>query len=77
MKMRLVKAIDAKAGAPAVLEPGGLHIMLIGLKQPLKEGEKFPLTLTFEKAGSVSVEVAVESVGAGTPEPSHMGEHKH
>lgn len=77
MKMRPVQAIDVKAGEHAVLEPGGLHIMLIGLKEPLKEGEKFPLTLTFEKAGSVAVEVAVQSVGASAPMPAHMGEHKH
>jgi hypothetical protein len=75
MRMRPVKAIEVNIGEPAVLKPGGLHVMLIGLKAPLKEGEKFPLTLTFEKAGSVTVDVAVQSAGAGLPE--HMGEHKH
>ena len=39
--------------------------MMIGLKAPLVEGEKFPLTLSFEKSGTVTVEVKVESVGAG------------
>ena len=64
MRMRPVKAIEVNVGEPATLKPGGLHVMLIGLKAPLKEGEQFPLTLTFEKAGSVTVEVAVEAAGA-------------
>jgi Uncharacterized protein conserved in bacteria len=75
MKMRPVQAIKVAVGAPAVLEPGGLHIMLLGLKAPLKEGEKFPMTLTFKNAGTVSVDVAVEAAGASAPAP--MGEHKH
>lgn len=79
MKMRPVKAIEVNVGEPAVLKPGGLHIMLIGLKAPLKEGEKFPMTLTFKNAGTVDVEVAVQSVGANTPNEApmgaHMGEH--
>jgi hypothetical protein len=66
MRMRPVKAIDVNIGEPAVLKPGGLHVMLIGLKGPLKQGERFPLTLTFEKAGSVTVDVDVEAIGAAT-----------
>lgn len=80
MKMRPVKAIEVNVGEPAALKPGGLHIMLIGLKAPLKEGEKFPMTLTFKNAGTVDVEVAVQSVGANTPNEAsmgaHMGDHK-
>ena len=64
MRMRPVKGIEVNLGEPATLEPGALHVMLIGLKAPLKEGEHFPLTLTFEKAGSVTVEVTVEAAGA-------------
>lgn len=75
MRMRPVTAIDVNVGEPAVLKPGGLHVMLIGLKAPLKEGATFPLTLTFEKAGTVTVDVTVRAVGAGVPEP--MGGHKH
>ena len=50
MKMRPVPAIDLPAGATVTLKPGGLHIMLFGLKAPLVEGTRFPLTLVFEKA---------------------------
>lgn len=73
MRMRPVSGITVNVGEPAVLRPGGLHVMLIGLKEPLKEGSQFPLTLTFEKAGTVTVQVDVE--GASTP----MGSvpHKH
>jgi copper(I)-binding protein len=67
-RMVPVQAVDVPQGAEAKFAPGGLHVMLIGLKQPLVEGQEFPLTLTFEKAGAVTVEVAVEktaSHGAG------------
>jgi copper(I)-binding protein len=66
--MRPVQAIDLPPGGEARLTPGGLHIMLLDLKAPLDEGEGFPLTLTFEKAGTVEVDVAVES------KPSHGAE---
>lgn len=61
MHMREVDAIDVPAGAKVKLEPGGLHIMLVGLKAPLAAGSSFPLTLKFEKAGEVKVDVKVES----------------
>ena len=64
MRMRRVEAIDVPAGGVATLEPGGDHVMLMGLREPLKEGETFPLTLTFENAGEVTVEVMVMKVGA-------------
>jgi len=62
MKMRPVDAVDLPAGERVVLEPGGLHVMLMDLAKPLMEGESFPLTLTFEKAGPIDVEVKVEGV---------------
>jgi copper(I)-binding protein len=62
MRMRQVDAIDVPSNKPVVLEPGGLHLMLVGLKAPLKEGSRFPMTLKFEKAGDVQVEVSVEAV---------------
>ena len=63
MKMREVEAIDLPAGKTVELKPGGLHLMLMGLKSPLKEGSKVPLTLKFEKAGEVKVEVPVAAKG--------------
>ncbi|WP_119167178.1 copper chaperone PCu(A)C [Algihabitans albus] len=71
MRMRQVEAIEVEPGTPSALEPGGLHVMLIGLKQPLVAGESFPMTLTFEQAGEVTVEVSVEAMG------SDMGGHDH
>jgi copper(I)-binding protein len=64
MRMRQLPGIDLPAGGAVALQPGGNHIMLIGLKAPLKEGDKFPLTLTFAKSGKVEVEVIVEKPGA-------------
>jgi copper(I)-binding protein len=64
MKMRAVSAIDVKPRSQTMLKPGGLHLMLIGLKQPLKVGESFPLTLTFEQAGKLDVTVTVEKPAA-------------
>ena len=61
---KLERGIELPAGQSVVLQPGGLHIMFIDLKAPLKEGEKFPLKLKFEKAGEVTVEVKVEAPGA-------------
>jgi copper(I)-binding protein len=64
MKMRPpVDAIEVEPGAPAVLAPGGLHVMLMGLTVPLAEGASFPLTLTFATAGPVTVRVAVRKPG--------------
>ena len=50
--------------AAVVLRPGTTHVMLTGLKQPLKEGETFPLTLDFAKAGKQDVQVKVAKAGA-------------
>ncbi len=64
MRMRQVEALALPAGKAVELKPGGLHIMFIGLKAPLKEGDKFPLKLKFEKAGEVTVTVNVDAAGA-------------
>ena len=62
------------AHGKATLAPGGYHVMLMGLKAPLKEGQSFPLTLTFEHAGKVEVEVMVESMtGQGGGHSMPMG----
>ena len=68
MKMRpLPNGINLPAGQPVTLKPGGMHIMLMGLKQPLKQGESFPLTLSLQKGGMKEVNVAVEGPGAMGP----------
>ena len=72
MKMRPLDGLDVPANQPVTLKPGGIHIMLQGLNEPLQAGKSFPLTLTFEKAGERKVEVAVEKPGAMGPE-GHAG----
>ena len=66
MKMRQVEAIDVPAGTSVALKPGGDHVMFVGLKAPLKAGDKFPMKLKFEKAGEVEVTVNVEATGTST-----------
>lgn len=72
MTMRpLPSGLDLQPGGKAELKPGGYHIMFMDLKRPLKEGESVKGTLQFEKAGSVAVEFAVQSVGAREPGHKH------
>ncbi len=73
MKMRSVAGLDIPAGATVKLAPGGYHIMLIGVKQPLTAGGHVPVTLTFEKAGKLEVEASVVKPGAGAPAGHSMG----
>jgi len=70
MRMRQLDSVDVPANQSIDFKPGGMHVMLIGLKTPLKVGNSFPMTLRFEKAGSVSVNVRV------LPAPT-SAEHKH
>jgi copper(I)-binding protein len=67
MKMRQVDGLDLPAGQAVTLKPGGYHIMLTGLAKPLEEGQSFPLTLDFAKAGTREVIVSVEKIGAMDP----------
>jgi copper(I)-binding protein len=64
MKMRPVASLPVTPGKPLMLAPGGYHIMLMDLKQPLKEGDSFPVTLSFAKAGQVTATATVEKAGA-------------
>jgi hypothetical protein len=73
-RMRPVAAIEIAPGAPTVLEPGGLHIMLTGLNQKLVEGDTLPLGLTFERAGTVEIEVPIK--GMAGMSPGRHGEHQ-
>ncbi|MGH8701707.1 MAG: copper chaperone PCu(A)C [Burkholderiales bacterium] len=69
MRMRPVARIELPAGKPVKLAPGGLHIMLVDIKQPLKPGEKVPLILTVQRAdfasrSVISVQAEVRNPGA-------------
>lgn len=67
MRMRQVEdGLEIPAGQTVTLSPGGLHIMFMALKQPFVEGETIPVTLTFEKAGSVDVQLLVQDAAAAT-----------
>jgi periplasmic copper chaperone A len=67
MKMRPVGPLPIEPGRPVTLAPGGYHIMLSGLKQSLKQGDSFPITLSFAKAGPVTATATVAKAGAKTP----------
>ena len=77
MKMRQVQGGVALApGATVAFKPGGYHIMLLGLKQKLDDGQHIPLTLTFAKAGSVEVEVYVEKTAGGEHKSGMTHDHE-
>jgi copper(I)-binding protein len=80
MKMRAVPAIELPAGKAVELKPGGYHVMLMDLKQAVKEGETVPLTLVFEgKDGqreTVEVKAPVRPLNNNAAPAAH-GEHKH
>ncbi len=68
VEMHHVTTLDLPAGQTVALSPAGsFHLMLMGLKQPLKLGAAFPLTLVFEKAGETQVMVTVERAGSMGP----------
>ena len=72
MKMRPVGALEISPGDRTVLQPGGLHVMLMGLTEPLVDGNSFPLTLDFEHAGSIEVKVMIFEPGeAGHGDMTH------
>ncbi|MCP4330433.1 MAG: copper chaperone PCu(A)C [Alphaproteobacteria bacterium] len=79
MKMRPVERIEIAPGEHIILEPGGKHIMLIGLTGALQEGGTVPLALMFEKAGPVAATAAVHKAGATMPAGihGHGEEHLH
>jgi copper(I)-binding protein len=77
MSMRQISGgIAIAPGKDVTLAPGGQHMMFIDLKAPLKRGDKIPMTLRFEKAGKVDVELDVQAVGAGAPGAGHGSGHK-
>ncbi|HEX6144644.1 MAG TPA: copper chaperone PCu(A)C [Geminicoccaceae bacterium] len=64
-QMRRLQAVEVGPGSPAVLQPGGMHLMLLGLTGRLEEGDAIRLDLEFEQAGTVAVEVPVRGLRAG------------
>jgi len=72
MKMRPVTSgLEIKPGATVELKPGGYHVMFVGLKKPLVEGQHVDATLQFEKAGKVPVYFVVEGIGAQSGGSDH------
>jgi copper(I)-binding protein len=74
MEMRPVDGLDLKPGETVTLKPNGpYHIMLSGLKQPLKQGESFPMTFVFKEAGKREAVVVVENARAMAPSAKGSG----
>ena len=74
MTMRAMpKGVTIEPGKTVAFTPGGYHLMLMGLKAPLKEGDRIKAELTFEKAGKVEVTINVEGIGANHPAPADHG----
>ena len=72
MRMREIDGIALAPNARVAMRPGsGMHLMLMGLKAPLKEGARFPMTLEFERAGKVEVEVVVQRAAPAQRAASH------
>ncbi len=78
MRMRRLPAgLEIPPGATVELKPGGYHVMFMQLKAPLVEGDPVTATLTFEKAGAIDVEFAVEAVGARGSDAGKMDHSGH
>ena len=75
MRMRQVDGVALPAGKTVELKPGGLHIMFVGLKAPLKAGDSFAMKLKFQKAGEVTVTVNIEAAGAAAAAMPHDMKH--
>jgi copper(I)-binding protein len=76
MKMRmLMNGAEIPAGGVLEFKPGGSHVMLVGLKQTLSEGQKIPITLTFAKAGAIKVDAKVEKQPPAAGGDMHHNHH--
>ncbi|MEY4562152.1 MAG: hypothetical protein RLZZ618_1429 [Pseudomonadota bacterium] len=87
MRMRQVDGVELPPDRLVEFKPGGLHLMFVGLKAPLKLGDRFPMQLRFAKGGSVTVDVVVQAVNTAMPAaakpsgkaasaaPAHSGHH--
>ena len=72
MKMRRIDKIEVGAGSDTILQPGGLHVMLIGLKQQLNDGDDVPVTLEFEDGSRLELVVPAKKM-----QMKMMKEHSH
>jgi hypothetical protein len=72
MKMREVKSIDIKANGQAELKPGGYHIMLINIRQALKEGDTVPIALSFDDGSKQQIEAPVRKAPITSPAEKGM-----
>jgi periplasmic copper chaperone A len=77
MQMRAIDVLEIPAGGTVKFEPGGLHLMLIGLKEPMQTGHSIELTLVFEHGGSKQVQVRIEPIGALAPEEGDSAHAAH
>jgi copper(I)-binding protein len=76
MKMRMLpKGLEIKPGETVTFKPGGYHIMFVGLKHQLMQGQHFKATLKFEKAGDVDVDFAIQGIAAQAPSGAASGGH--
>jgi copper(I)-binding protein len=77
MTMRPIdKGLTIEPGKTVKLAPGGYHLMMFDLKSPLKQGDKVPVTLEFEKAGKVTVSLDVQGIGAQAPASADSSDGK-
>lgn len=75
-RMESLSSVPLSAGEQIIFKPKGKHVMLMGLSQPLVEGTTFPITLTFEKAGSKQIIITVRQTSADEA-ASGMSGHNH
>jgi hypothetical protein len=73
--MRQVEYVIIAGNGSFELKPGGFHVMLLGLKAPLIEGNQFNMTLIFKNAGEISVSVKIKKLGAMSH--NHKKKHTH
>jgi copper(I)-binding protein len=68
MTMRAIPVLDIGGGAQISLAPGGLHLMLGGLRRPLRTGDRVPVSLIFSESGRIAVNLAVRAEGPAMPD---------
>lgn len=77
MKMRSIPGVEIPAGQSLALKPGGYHVMLIDLKQPIKAGDVVPVTLVFESLDKKTQSLEVKAVARALGADAGHGSHKH